>query len=395
MKHILFLGSIKENKIIFIFSFCLILPIFLYFNNSQISLNNCEDGCIALNSGTIILIFFTIYLIINSKHAFILSFFLSFYLLDFLFFKKINYLLGAIKSIMPFFFLITYFVIAINFKLNLKIYKFILNFFLPYCIIFFQIIFFFSLNSYDFTSDTTSYLFNFIIDTNPFFIFDQIKVYNYNQYFSFILVLVCGVRLFLISNKKEIFFISLVMFSGSIHAVNFNALICALIIFFFKFTYFYSSKSKLNIRIFRLLSYLIASSILIIPIFGSLALNLIEYSYLNIPYNLTTRLLRYYEIFSQLDFSNFLFGIYPDPFDTRQPHSQFLEYILYFGVFRALFLIVLIFFMLSKIRAIEYLLPLCVIIGFGGSINEIISHLYTGQIIFFYAFISSLLKKTT
>jgi hypothetical protein len=257
---------------------------------------------------------------------------------------------------------------------------------MPYCIIFFQIIIFFSEIIYFFQgSDFAEPL------KNIFFL--NIKIYNYNQYFSFILVLVCGIRLFLISKKKEEFFLASMMLLSSYHAVNFTSLICAILIIFFKIIFLIIPKNNQNVKILKLISYLFALTIIIFPLFSFILIHLTS-DFINTSNfgNLHSRFLKYDLIINNLKFENLIYGTYPNSFGVTQAHSQFLEYVLYFGIVRAAVLIFIILFMVFKISRIEYLLPVCIIIGLGGAFTELFSHWYNSQIIFFYICLSSIIK---
>jgi hypothetical protein len=159
---------------------------------------------------------------------------------------------------------------------------------------------------------------------NIFFL--NIKIYNYNQYFSFILVLVCGIRLFLISKKKEEFFLVSMMLLGSYHAVNSTSFICAILIIFFKIVFLIISKNNQNLKIFKLISYLFALSIITIPFFSFILINLTS-DFINTSNfsNLYSRFIRYNYILENLNVENWLYGSYPNSFGMGQPHSQFLE----------------------------------------------------------------------
>jgi len=138
---------------------------------------------------------------------------------------------------------------------------------------------------------------------------------------------------------------------------------------------------------------LFAVTIVIIPLFSFIipqsVLEIISTSNLS---NLSTRFIRYNLFLESFKLENLLYGSYPNSYFSTQLHSQFLEYILYFGFFKATFLMFIIWFMILKITRIEYLLPLCVIIGLGGALNELFSHWYNSQIIFLYICLSSLIK---
>jgi hypothetical protein len=50
--------------------------------------------------------------------------------------------------------------------------------------------------------------------------------------------------------------------------------------------------------------------------------------------------------------------------------------------------------LITKISKIEFLIPLSITIGIGGGLNEIFTHLYTGQILFLYICFSSSIGKS-
>jgi hypothetical protein len=183
------------------------------------------------------------------------------------------------------------------------------------------------------------------------------------------------------------------MLISPIHAVNDTAFFCSILLIIFKIIFFFNSKSKKILIILKLTSYIFALTIVIIPLFSFIipqtTLEIINDSNLS---NLSIRFIKYNFIFENLKLENLLYGSYPNSFFSTQPHSQFLEYILYFGFLRAAFLIFIIWFMILKITRIEYLLPICVIIGLGGALNEVFSHWYNSQIIFLYICLSSLIK---
>ena len=101
-------------------------------------------------------------------------------------------------------------------------------------------------------------------------------------------------------------------------------------------------------------------------------------------YQLTTRLERYSIYFENFNFLFLFNGIFPEPFFVHQMHNQLLEYFTFFGVLKTFFLIFILLVIYLKIEKIYYIFPLSVIVGFGGGLNEIFTHWYTGQIIFFY-----------
>ena len=378
--------STKIKNTILTFALFVSFPFFIYFNKSNISLSSCVSRCIAIHPITFFLLPLIFLLILKNKLILPLFIFVFVFVFEFFFYDSINDLLLAIKLVVPFFFLTGFILIREKLKNNLSFTKFLINTFLPYCVILFQIIIFFS----EFV-----FLFQGLGMSEPLknLFFFNINIYNYNQYFSFILVLVCGIRLFLISENMEVFFLDILMLISPIHAVNNAAFFCSILIIIFKIVFIIFSKSEKILNILKLISYMFALTIVIIPLFSFIipqtVLEIMSASNLS---NLSIRFIKYNFIFENLKLENLLYGSYPNSFFSTQPHSQFLEYILYFGFLRATFLIFIIWFMILKITRIEYLLPVCVIIGLGGAFNELFSHWYNSQIIFLYICLSSLIK---
>jgi hypothetical protein len=395
----------RLNFFILILGFSVIFPVFIYFSKLGVNFNSCENidmnmyNCPTISFGTLFLILTSFYFIPKNKFFLLVSIFLVLYTFEFLFYDDLTLFLRVLKSIVPFILFFSFLSIKDSFRLNEKIINYILSKFIPYCVILFQLIFIFStpeiFKKISFIPDNTEFWPNLFIN--------EIKIYNYNQYFSFILVLMCGIRIFFSSSKKEMVFLILLMIYSCVHSWNFTALICSLFIIFFKIFFLYNLKSKINHKIFRLISYCMASLLFLIPIFSSVILDFGS-KYLHdglsihgdVLYSLYTRLIRFSLFFSHLDISNLFYGIYPRPLLTQQIHSQFLEYISFFGILRSLLLLIIIIYLLKYISKIEFLLPLSIIIGLGGGLNEIFTHLYTGQIIFFYiCFCSNIYKKKT
>lgn len=374
----------KKESFFISLVFFIISPIFIYFYDSQVHFEACYsiELCAALNFGTIILLIISMFFLIINKFLFLFSIFIFFFLLEFLFFNDIIILLRALKSLLPFFFLFCFMQIKQEANFNKKFLKFVLNKFIPYFVIFFQIVFIFSnLNFFYADWETNGEIANFF--------FKNITVYNYSQYFSFVLVISCGVRLFVSTKKKEIFFLIFIMIIGSIHASNNTAIVCSVLI---SCIFFLSKKSFLKNN-FKIISDLFLLLLILTPFF-SFVLLFMNLEFINNFAQLQTRLVRYDLVLSQLEAINFFYGIYPGPFFTQQPHNQILEYIMFFGILRAFFLIGLIIYMIKKISKIEYLIPLSVTIGLAGSLNELFTHTYTGQILFLYiCFASSVWEK--
>ena len=138
--------SNKIKNIILIFAVFISFPFFTYFNKSNISLSKCESPCIAIQPITFFLFLLIFLLIFKNKIILPVFIFFFLFLFEFFFFDSINNLLYAIKSVVPFFFLTGFILIRAKFKNNLSFTKFLINIFLPYCVILFQIIIFFFRN---------------------------------------------------------------------------------------------------------------------------------------------------------------------------------------------------------------------------------------------------------
>jgi hypothetical protein len=219
-----------------------------------------------------------------------------------------------------------------------------------------------------------------------------LKVYNYNQYFSFILVIACGIRLFLNIKRNEKIFLIFFLLYSCLHAANFTALICSIIIIIFSFLNNKFQNDKIHDLIFRIFSYFFISMFFLIPLFSEFLLHLLNFENFKNFYQLTTRLERYSVFITNLNFTIFVNGVYPNPIFDQQMHNQMLEYFSFFGLIKTLFLIFILFIIYKRIKKIYFFFPLSVAIGLGGGLNEIFTHLYTGQIIFFYLVFSSNFK---
>ena len=395
------MSSIKKNMIIKIFIFIIILPIHLYISNDQFSFNECLAGypnvCIAIGIGTILLLLLMPYYLLKNRIYFLLSLSLFLvFIIEYLFFRDSTLILRSIKSFLPFLFLLSFLSMRSNIQLNNKSIKFYLEKYIPYILVLFQIIIIISTTKF---FENRSEIFFLMTaegsERHPNFLINTFKIYNYNQYFSFILVLVSGVRIFVSTRKIEILFFILVMIYGCLDARNYSAFISAIIIILLKILYPFLSK-VINVKnLYRLIGYFFVSLIFLMPIFSFLN----EIPSLSDSINgkhldtLIIRLDRWVYIISNLHILNLLSGIYPDPFLIQQPHNQFLEYVLFFGFIKSAFLIGLIYFMISKISEIKYFIPISIILGIGGAITEIISHLYTSQIIFMYIIFSSYVSR--
>jgi len=217
--------TIKKKIFILISIIFLSSPIFIYYNNFGISLSNCIRPCLAFQPITLFLSLLIFFLILKNRLLLFLFFFFFIFEIFFYIPTDLNYL--RIKSIVPFFFLAGFILMKKELKNYLSFIKFLINIFFPYSVIFFQILIFFSEIPYLLEVSNTYVE----LKRKTFF---NIEIYNYEQYFSFILVLVSGIRLFLISKKKEEFFLASLMILGPYHAVNYNALICSILIILFK-----------------------------------------------------------------------------------------------------------------------------------------------------------------
>jgi hypothetical protein len=286
-----------------------------------------------------------------------------------------------LKSLLPFIFFLSFVSIKNNIKLNNNDLKKIFTQIIPGLIIIYQIlIILFKIepaNNNIFLSD--------IKEFQPYLFANYFKVYNYNQYFSFILVFVCGVRLFLKINNFERYFHILFIIYSSLHAYNLNAFICGIIIIIFSTLNIFYKKNKHNEQNLKLISFFFTSMFIAIPFFSKfiLSLGLEDWDIMSV-YQLITRLERYSFFFENFKVLFLFNGIFPEPFFVNQMHSQLLEYFSFFGVFKTFFLIFILLVIYKKIEKIYYIFPLSVIIGLGGGLNEILTHWYTGQIIFFY-----------
>jgi hypothetical protein len=390
--------KIKREIKIKSFIIILILPIFFYINNNQISFNECslEGTCIAFGLGSTLLILLLPYYILKDKLYFLisLSIFLIF-LIEYLLLLDVFLILVTLKSLMPFLFLLFFFSVKSIIKLKKQSIKFYLEKFIPYTVVFFQIIILFSTSNF-FESRSGIFFLEKETDRWPNFIISFFKVYNYNQYFSFILVLASSVRIFSSLNKLEVSFFILIMFYGCLDANNVTAFLCATIIIIYKILYPLLLKLKNEKIISKFFSFFFLSLFFLIPIFSFIFVESIIYiSEVNDRLeSLEVRLIRWEYIMSNLNMLNMLSGIYPEPFIINQPHNQFLEYVLFFGIVKSFLLLGVIYFVIYRISEIKYLIPISIIIGIGGSMTEIITHFYTSQILFLYIiFASSVARK--
>lgn len=380
-----------------IYILMIILPIFIYINNDQFSFNSCmgTERCIAFNPGSIFLILTLPYFLLMNKIYFLFALILLFlFTIEYFLLLDVTLIFKSLKSLLPFLFLLSYYLISIKLKIKKNSVRYYLEKFIPYTIVFFQIIIILSTpNLFEnrsgilFLEDERDRWANFFID--------YFKVYNYNQYFSFILVMVAGVRIFSSSKNLEILFFAVIMFYGCIDAKNYTAILCGLTIIIFKLSYLTLSKFKNKKIIIKTCCYLIISIFFLLPIFSYLIIEILSSYPANDKQILTffSRLYRWDFIFSNMEIINILSGIYPNPYYLHQPHNQFLEYFLYFGLVKATILTSIIYLMIRRISEIKFLIPLSVVIGLGGAMTEILSHLYTSQIIFMYIIFAASIDK--
>ena len=98
--------TIKKRVAILLIALFTSLPIFVYFNESKISLSYCINRCVAIQPSTFALLLLIFLLKLRNK-LFLLVFILFFsFIFEFFFYNTIEILLQPIKSIIPFFFLI-------------------------------------------------------------------------------------------------------------------------------------------------------------------------------------------------------------------------------------------------------------------------------------------------
>jgi hypothetical protein len=387
----LIINKFIENKsfgnihIISFLGLLLTLPIFIYADSMNISFSGCtsENFCTTgISIGSMFLILISIYFLVINKILFFFSFFVISFSIEFINYSDLELLLRVLKSLLPFIFFLSFISIKNNIKLNNKDLKKIFTEIIPGSIIIYQILIIL------FKTELANYNVFFLPDIKefqPYLFADYFKVYNYNQYFSFILVFVCGVRLFLKINNFERFFHILFIIYSSLHAYNFTAFICGIIIIIFSILNNFLQKNKHNEQNLKLISFFFSSMFIAIPFFSKFILSLGLEDLDNVSiYQLTTRLERYSFILENFNFLFLFNGIFPEPFYVHQTHNQLLEYFSFFGVFKTFFLIFILLIIYQKIEKIYYIFPLSVIIGLGGGLNEIFTHWYTGQIIFFY-----------
>jgi hypothetical protein len=379
--------SLGNINIISFLGLLLTLPIFIYPDSMGLSLAACTsvNFCtISISIGSIFLILISIYFLIINKILFFFSFFVICFSIEFINYSDLELLIRVLKSLMPFIFFLSFISIKNKIKLNNNELNKIFTQIIPGLIIIYQILIIL------FKTELVRYEFFFLpeitlFEFEPYLFANYFKVYNYNQYFSFILVFVCGVRLFLKINNFERYFHILFIIYSCLHANNLTALICGIIIIIFSTLNNFLQKNKYNEQNLKLISFFFISMFIAIPFFSKFILSLgLEDLDNERIYQLITRLVRYSIFFENFDFLFLFNGIFPEPFFINQMHNQLLEYFSYFGVLKTFFLIFILIVIYRKIEKIYYIFPMSVIIGLGGGLNEIFTHWYTGQIIFFY-----------
>jgi len=205
--------SLLNNKIkknfFSLLGLILVLPIFIYYNKgfdldfSSCTINECYTG---ISSGTIVLILISFYFLSLNLQLILISLFISLFVIEFLSYNNIEWFLRAIKALLPFYFLLTYLSIKTYVKISHQTLDKLLTLQIPYLIIFFQVIII--LNNIQFENINSLFLPTEKEIVPSLFSIPVLKVYNYNQYFSFILAIVCGIRLFLnIKINEKIFII--------------------------------------------------------------------------------------------------------------------------------------------------------------------------------------------
>lgn len=384
----------KIKKIIFnLLGLILILPIFIYFNKDfDLDFSNCTiyECYTGISIGTIVLILFSLYFLSLNLQLILISLFITLFVIEFLSYNNNEWFLRAIKSLLPFYFLLTYLSIKTYVKISHQTVDKLLTLRIPYLIIFFQVIII--LNNIQFENINSLFLPTEKEIVPSLFSIPVLKVYNYNQYFSFILAIACGVRLFLNIKINEKIFIIFFLIYSCLHAANFTALICSIIIIIFSFLNKKFPNDKIHDLNFRIFSYFFISMFFLIPVYSEFLLQFLNLENSKNFYQLVTRLERYSVFITNFNFTFFFNGIYPYPIFKQQMHNQFLEYLSFFGLIKTFFLMFILFIIFKRIKEIYFFFPLSVVIGLGGGLNEIFTHLYTGQIIFFYLVFSSNFK---
>jgi hypothetical protein len=134
----------KKKKIFFnLLGLTLILPIFIYLNSDfNLDFSNCTiDKCYAgISMGTIVLVLFSFYFLSLNLQLILISLFISLFVIEFFSYNNTEWFLRAAKSLLPFYFLLTYLSIKNYLNISHQTIDKLLTLRIPYLIIFFQII---------------------------------------------------------------------------------------------------------------------------------------------------------------------------------------------------------------------------------------------------------------
>jgi hypothetical protein len=385
--------KVSHKKIyLYLLSFILTLPIFVYYSDGVFTLGECNNitgRCPALPLGMFFLLILAAYFIVQNTYALILTIFILLFCLEYLFYNDPNLFLRTIKSLLPY---IVFLGFYSNMQNRRRIIKYdAIEFFvskaLPYTIILVQVIIFLS-NASTFSNTTESLW--------PSFIFNSIKVYNYNQYFSYILLLACGVRIFNSDSILEKVLITIFLIYSCYHSTNTTALFSSILLMIIYIALSLSNNFALIVKNnTNYFSISILSLFFILPFLNFFFLYLVNDTGIDqIPglKGIHTRFNRYDDYLSNIGLDNLFYGIYPNAFEDLQPHNQFIEYLIFFGFLKTTILISLFLYILLNIKNFKYSIPLSIIFGLGGGLSEIVSHLYTGPLLLIYSYLCTFIK---
>ena len=386
--------KIKVKKIyLYLISTIITLPVFFYYTDGIISLGECGERsgrCPAVPIGIFFLLILSSYFIIQNTYVLLVTIFIFLFGLEYLFYNDLKLILTVFKILAPYIIFLGFYSYMQNKKrtVDYKDIEFFVCKAVPYTIILFQIIIL--LSNLDILISRSEGIW-------PSFIFDSVKVYNYNQFFSYILFLGCAVRIFNSSSFMEKALVIILLLFSCYHATNTTALLCSILFILIYFTYNFSNnfanfanKNSNFIPICFLLLFFI------IPLFSYFFLDLIAENGVDKSLEfkgINTRFYRYEDYLSNLNLSNLFSGIYPNPFETLQPHNQLIEYFIFFGFLKSFILCGILGYIILNIKNFSYSIPLCIILGCGGGLSEIISHLYTGPFFFIYGYLCTFVKK--
>lgn len=382
----------KKNHL-YLLSIIITLPVFFFYTDGTISLGECSDiafRCPSVPVGIFFLLILSLYFIIQNTYILLITIFIFLFFLEYLFYNDLRLILTVFKILIPYIIFLGFYSCMQNKKrvIDYNDIEFFVSKIVPYTIIFFQIIILLS---------NVGTLINRTEGIWPSFLFNSIKVYNYNQYFSYILFLGCAVRIFNSSSNLEKVLVNFLLFFSCYHATNSTALFCSILFIIIYFTYNLSNNFANFInKNSNFTSISILLFFFIFPLLGFVFLNIT--SNYGIDQSLEfkgihTRFNRYVDYLSILNLNNLFSGIYPNVFENLQPHNQLIEYFIYFGFLKAFFLVGIILYIILNIKNARYSIPLCIILGFGGGLSELISHLYTGPLLLIYGYLCTLIKK--